>query len=244
LWCAYPEDLGDPAIAQACAALLTPQEQQRWQRYKSGRHRRESLATRALMRIALSQHRSLQPEAWRLRENQHGKPYLDPDCGLQFNLSNSLNLVVCLVSENSEVGVDVEAHTRAPQIMEVIQRVFSPAERAQLDLLDQAGKLDRVLSLWTLKESYIKARGMGLALPLQKISFLFGGPKGICLQIDPEVDRFPQRWRFCSFDHAGHRVGVLVEQSGQIQLNLSEIRPPLSGPTHLGICNAEWFPRA
>ena len=241
LWYAYPDDLLDAGTAQACAALLTAQEQERWQRYKFDKHQRESLATRALARMALSHRRAVAPDAWRFKENQYGKPFLDPDCGLQFNLSNSVGLVLCLVAEDVQVGVDVESHTRAPQILTVVERVFSSAERAQLDDLEYDAKLDRVLSLWTLKEGYIKARGMGLALPLEKISFLFDS-NGIRLEIDPGVDSNPDRWQFCSFDHAGYRVAVVVEQESMPEMNLWQTRPLLAAPSYLGAARAQWFP--
>jgi len=161
---------------------------------------------------------------------------------VRFNLSNSVGLVACLVAESSDVGVDIESHARSPQIMEVVERVFSKAERAQLDELGEAAKLGRVLSLWTLKEGYIKARGMGLSLPLQKISFLFGEEEGFRLEIDPEVDNNLSRWQFCSFDHAGHRVAIVVEQENVPELNLWEARPLLAPPLHLGVCHVQWFP--
>ncbi len=243
LWCAYPDDLLDEGVARSCAALLTPQEQERCQRYKFEQHRRESLATRALVRLALSHNRSVPPHAWRFKENEHGKPSLDPDCGLQFNLSNSVGLVVCLVAEGVEVGVDVESHARSGNIMSVAERVFSTAEKAQLDALEGAKKLDRALSLWTLKEAYIKARGMGLALPLEKISFLFDADDGVRLEIDFAVDENPARWRFCRFDHAGHRIAVAVEQQALPELHLWEARPPLAAPVRLGALSAGWFPR-
>jgi 4'-phosphopantetheinyl transferase len=127
--------------------------------------------------------------------------------------------------------------------MNVVERVFSRAERSQLDELEGAAKLDRALSLWTLKEGYIKARGMGLALPLEKISFLYDGVEGIRLEIDSDVDTNPSRWQFCSFDHAGHRVAVVVEQENVAEMNLWEARPLLAPPSCLGACNARWFPR-
>ena len=71
--------------------------------------------------------------------------------------------------------MDVESFSRAEEIVPLAPRVFSAAERAQLDALPAAERPDRALSLWTLKEAYIKARGMGLSLPLQEISFLFEG---------------------------------------------------------------------
>jgi 4'-phosphopantetheinyl transferase len=242
LWYAYPDDLLDSQMAQSCAALLTPQENERWRRYRFEKNQRESLATRALVRTALSHYRAGAPEAWRFRENEHGKPFLDPDCGLQFNVSNSVGMVVCLVAEGAEVGVDVESHARSSNIMTVVERVFSEAERAQLDKLDYAAKLDRVLSLWTLKEAYIKARGMGLALPLDKISFLFGGAEGIRLEIEADVDIDPGRWRFCSFDHSGHRIAVAVEGDNLPEMSHWEARPLLAPPLHLAACSAQWFP--
>jgi 4'-phosphopantetheinyl transferase len=243
LWYAYPDDLLDPVTALACEALLTVQERERCQRYKFEKHRRESLATRALVRSALSHGRAVRPEAWRFKENEHGKPFLDPDCGLHFNLSNSVGLVVCLVAEGNEVGVDVESPARSRQIKDVAKAVFSSAELAQLEDLEDTAKQDRALSLWTLKEAYIKARGMGLALPLQKISFLYGGAEGIRLEVDLEVDYDPGRWRFCSFDLAEHRVAVVVEQKDAAEINLWEVHPLLEPPVRLGKRKVQWFPR-
>ena len=129
------------------------------------------------MRTALSYGRRVAAQDWQFSVNAHGKPAIEraseQDCGLHFNLSNSLGLVVCLVAEDVEVGVDVEPFERAEQILKLAPKVFSAAEQAQLAMLHEAEKLDRALSLWTLKESYIKARGMGLSLPLDKFSFLF-----------------------------------------------------------------------
>jgi 4'-phosphopantetheinyl transferase len=244
LWYAYPDDLLDSVTAQACAALLTPQENERWRRYKYEKNQREFLATRALVRTALSHDRAVGPETWRFRENEHGKPFLEPDCGLQFNLSNSVGLVVCVIAEGIQVGVDVESEARSPNILTVVERVFSEAERAQLDGLQYSAKLDRVLSLWTLKEAYIKARGMGLALPLEKISFLFDGADGIRLEIDPDLESNPGRWRFCSFDHCDHRIAVVVEEDKIPEMSLWAARPLLAPPLHLGPCNAQWFPLA
>ncbi len=124
------------------------------------------------------------PHAWSFFVNEYGKPSPIPDCGLRFNQSNSVELAVCLVASPGtlgphvssaasaatgiEVGVDVEPFSRAEEIVPLAPQVFSLAERAQLDALPVTDRPDRALSLWTLKEAYIKARGMGLSLPLAK----------------------------------------------------------------------------
>lgn len=255
LWLAYPGDLAEPAVEEACAALLDDAERARAARFRFDRHRREYLATHALTRVALSHAHPSPPQAWSFSVNQYGKPSPIPECGLRFNQSNSVELAVCLVAcphadsaaaSATEVGVDVESLARAEEIVPLAARVFSPAERAQLEALPAAARPDRALSLWTFKEAYIKARGMGLSLPLQQISFLFDGPNAdgpdaIRFEVAPGVDNDPGRWRFCRFDHAGHRIALAVEAAAAGELEIFEARPPLGPPTRLSLASPSWF---
>ena len=244
LWFAYPDDLLQQDVAQACAQLLSQDEHARWQGFKFEKHRREYLATHVLARIALSSGGALLPQAWRFRLNAYGKPAVEPDCGLQFNLSNSQGLVVCAVARGAEVGVDVEPHSRAESILEVAQRVFSPLEVDQLEALKLNDKPGRALRLWTLKEAYIKARGVGLALPLAKISFCFNQEESIRMVLDPVLDDDPQRWQFCLLEHAGHCVALVVESRSMPALAFTEARPILSPPTRIALEQPAWFPRS
>jgi 4'-phosphopantetheinyl transferase len=257
LWLADPGDLAESAVEEACAALLDDAERARAARFRFDRHRREYLATHALTRVALSHAHPLPPQAWRFSVNQYGKPSPIPECGLRFNQSNSVELAVCLVARSTanpgaataevgaEVGVDVESFARAEEIVPLAPRVFSAAERAQLDALPAAERPDRALSLWTLKEAYIKARGIGLSLPLQGISFLFDGADAMRLEVAPGVDDDPVRWRFCRFDHAGHRIALAVEANAapgpEIASEIFEVRPPTGPPTRLALGSPAWF---
>jgi 4'-phosphopantetheinyl transferase len=244
LWCAYPGDLQVEGVAEACAALLNDEERARVARFKFEQHRRESLATRALVRTALSRSRPVAAREWRFTSNAQGKPAVDPECRLSFNLSNSPGLVVCLVAEGvAEVGVDVESQERAKQIMELVPKVFSAREREQLAALPDAEKLDRALSLWTLKESYIKARGLGLSIPLDEFSFVFGGAEGIRLEINAGLGDDGGRWRFCQLDYAGHRIAGMVDRSAAGELEVWEARPVLAAPVCADVGEVRWFPR-
>jgi len=283
LWLAYPGDLAEPAAEEACAALLDDAERARAARFRFDRHRREFLATHALTRVALSHAHPLPPHAWRFSVNKYGKPSSIPECGLRFNQSNSVELAVCLIARPNarpgarpitgiatnpgaaaaevgpaaavDVGVDVESFARAEEIVPLAPRVFSAVERAQLDALPITARPDRALSLWTLKEAYIKARGMGLSLPLDGISFLFDGPQAmrfeaIRFEVAPGVDDDHERWRFCRFDHAGHRIALAVEANAAPNpeiaatgnLEIFEVRPPLGSPTRLALGSPAWFP--
>jgi len=242
LWCAYPDELLDEEAAKTCARLLSDDELTRWQRYKFDQNRREYLATHALVRTALSHYHGLAPEAWRFRSNDYGKPAVDPECGLRFNLSNSTGLVVCLIGEGAEVGVDVEPLARAKSILEIGPRVFSPRERAQLEDLCEDERPGRALRLWTLKEAYIKARGMGLALPLNKFYFVFEGANDICMEMDEDFEDEPNRWRFCLLEIAGHCIALMVEDRAAPELHVWEARPPSAAPKQLDVAKNLWFP--
>ena len=243
LWFAYPEDVLTEATAHACMALLSEDERERWQRFRFDRDRREYLTSRVLVRTALSHYRPIVLEAWRFQTSTHGKPRIDPDCGLRFNLSNSSRLVVCLIANGFEVGADAEPFEHAERIATLASAVFSPQELVQLEALRGEKKLDRALSLWTLKEAYIKATGMGLSQPLKQFSFLFGGKEEIRLECDPlACDQPAQRWRFCLMEHAHHRIALMVESTDVPQLKLWEAKPLLAPPKEQELRIEQWFP--
>lgn len=243
LWCAYPDDLLDEEAAQACIRLLSEDEKERWQAFKHDSHRREYLATHALVRNALSHYRAVSPEAWRFQLNDYGKPAIEPDCGLRFNLSNALGLVACLIAEGTEVGVDVESRERAGSIAEVGPRMFGPRELAQLEVLREDQRPGRCLRLWTLKEAYIKARGMGLALPLNKFAFVFESGDKIHLEVDPSLGDDAERWQFSVVEHAGHCIALMVENRSTPELHVWESRPPSATPQQLHLSKELWFPK-
>ena len=260
LWFAWPSDHSDAGAEAACAVLLSDEEKARAAGFHFARHRREYLATHALARTALSHAHPLPPHAWNYSVNAHGKPAPIPEYGLRFNQSSSAELAVCLVAPKGagtgaevgpEVGIDVEAFSRAEEIVPLAPKVFSLAEREQLNALPAAERPHRALSLWTLKEAYIKARGMGLSLPLRGISFLFGGAQGIHLEVGAGVDDNPAHWRFCLLDHVEHRIALVVEAAAGNSkivdrefpiLEIFEARPPLAVPTHLPSGSESWFP--
>ena len=242
LWCAYPDDLLDPEALAHCNQLLSQDEVARCRSYKYDRSRLEYLATHALARTALSYSRGTHPGELRFHIGTHGKPLLDPQCGLQFNLSNSQGLVVCLVGEGGALGVDVEPRTRAESIREVAPRMFSPLELAQLNSLPKDRQLQRCLELWTLKESYIKARGMGFKLPLREFSFVFGEPNSIRLQLEPGLYDDEARWRFCILEYADHCIALMAESAITPHLHFWEARPACGSPRPIDSMNGDWHP--
>ena len=222
LWYCEPPSI-DEELARRYERLLLPDERERFDRFVFERHRREYLVTRALVRAALARHRPIEPIAWSFRRDGLGaRPEIDPPCGLHFNLTNHPTMIVCAVREGAPVGVDVEPSNRGGEILDVAQTVFSEAERHDLSSLPESERANRAVSLWTLKEAYLKARGAGLALPLAKLSIVFDHER-VSIAVDPEIDD-GERWRFAQLELFGHRVAVAAPGEAESPLEVRSAR--------------------
>ncbi|MBQ8122200.1 MAG: 4'-phosphopantetheinyl transferase superfamily protein [Ruminococcus sp.] len=114
-----------------------------------------------------------------LARGEHGKPYLPDFPKAHFSLSHAEGIAACMV-EDRECGIDCEGVR--PLRPGVLRRAFSPEEQA---LVGSAEDRDLMFfRLWTLKEAYIKALGIGLSYPLKEARFhispdgTVSGPEG------------------------------------------------------------------
>ncbi len=214
VWLTRPAELTDPALLGTYERLLTPDERARRDRFRFERDRHTFLVSRALVRATLSRYASVAPGDWRFVTSGHGRPEPAPehDSALRFNLSHTDGLAACAITTGHPVGVDVEAADGRVATLEVATRFFSPAEVATLRGLGGDDLRRRFFAYWTLKESYIKARGMGLALPLDRFSFRLGKPITIAfdgLDDDPGAWQFAQQW-----PTGRHSLAVAVRREG------------------------------
>jgi 4'-phosphopantetheinyl transferase len=216
LWYVRPDDIEDASLLAAYDALLTPAERARRDRYMFERNRREYLLTRALVRTTLSRYAPVAPEAWTFRENQWGRPQvaLAEHDGLVFNLSNTRGLIACVVAKGLEIGVDVEDTERGGATVGIADRFFSPREVAALHAQPEKAQKSRFFDYWTLKEAYIKARGMGLAIPLDQFSFLLDDAPPIRIAFEPELGDDASTWQFEQFHLSPHHKTAAAVRRG------------------------------
>ena len=173
VWHAHVDDaFRDGAAIEHARAGLTRAEQERFDRYHGDLDRRMFLLGRLMSRGLVGRALDVAPGAWEWREGRHGRPEIaDPQTPLQFNLAHSAGLVVCALARSREVGVDAEDLERPPLDARLVERYCAPAEAADIEAQGEAWR-DRFLTYWTLKEAYLKARGLGISVPLREISFV------------------------------------------------------------------------
>jgi 4'-phosphopantetheinyl transferase len=225
LWWANP---GEALECPEALALLQPDELVQYRRFIPDVARLQYLATRLLVRTVIGRALRRDPASLRFARDLHGKPRLAPPAGLSFNLSNTSGLVVCLTAQHDEIGVDTELLSRAPTLLRLAPMVFSELERRDLNGIDVAGRSGRAVELWTLKEAYLKARGLGLRLPLGQVSFRIGGG-AVQLELGCEVADDAERWRFRTIRLGEHLVSVAVTEDGGCPSALEVHRAALPG---------------
>jgi len=205
----YERDMDD-AFSVACDDLLTAEERERQRSYLFDADRRLFLATRTLVRTALAHYAPVAPRDWRFEKTAHGKPYVCGPAGvsrIHFNLANAKGLVVCAISgAHSELGIDVEGRSRLVDTETLVESALSSAERAALRALPENQRHERFLQYWTLKESYVKARGLGLSLPFEAISFQLS--PDLRLELAPDFEDQAWRWRFAQLCTDSHLLAV------------------------------------
>ncbi|WP_169833474.1 4'-phosphopantetheinyl transferase family protein [Methylobrevis pamukkalensis] len=161
--------------------LMSAEEAARWQRFRLAHLRDRHLAARALVRGVLSLHMpQVAPRDWRFSQTAHGKPVLDGETAgrIGFNLSHTDGRLVLAVALAPAVGVDIERRDREAEMLDLADRFFARGEAAALRALPQADRRRRFFDLWTLKEAYIKAQGLGLSLPLSSFEIDFPQAEG------------------------------------------------------------------
>jgi 4'-phosphopantetheinyl transferase len=225
LWYYFYED-ADTELLAAHEALLTPDERERYCNFRFERDRRLFLATRALVRSVLSNYAAVSPSDWRFAANEHGKPFVSAPIiapAVHFNLANTPGLVVCAVSVAHELfGVDAERIDREVEAIEIADRYFSASEASRLRALPTPERPRLFLAYWSLKESYLKARGLGLTLPLGQLSFRVEDE--ISIEFEPGFADDAPSWRFALLEVPPHHIVAISVKTGGTDLSMRSAR--------------------
>ncbi|MBQ1089979.1 4'-phosphopantetheinyl transferase superfamily protein [Streptomyces sp. B93] len=150
-----------------------------WPRYLTARDpavRARLSGSRLLLRQVVAAVAGTAPERVRLERDPRGRPVLAAPGGLDVGISHTAGMLVVGVAHDRLIGVDVEARDRPLVAPGLAERFCHPDELARLHGLSPAERNARLVRLWTLKEAYTKALGVGLAADFRHLDV--GGPTG------------------------------------------------------------------
>jgi 4'-phosphopantetheinyl transferase len=141
-----------------------------------------------------------------------GKPVLadasDGRTALTFNVSHTRGLVACVVSRNLDVGIDVERTGHGVDALDIARDRFSSQEVRSLEHCDSAVRAAQFTELWTLKEAYAKATGVGVLGGMDVCTFTFDHTDS--LSCDVVDSGGSDAWLFAVFEVLDYRLAVAV----------------------------------
>jgi 4'-phosphopantetheinyl transferase len=185
--------------------LLSEDEHAYASRFRRHEDQVRYVATRAALRRILASRLKLPPDVLRFVTNRHGKPSLQDDAGIEFNVSHAGCFALIALSTSGQVGVDIEYRDRGIDAKSLGAYVFSPLER-ESGLITDEDFIER----WVVKESVLKALGEGISEHLQTISILPG--KGKCYRIEHDRPEWAgiQAWSIEAPD--GYAAALAVKE--------------------------------
>jgi 4'-phosphopantetheinyl transferase len=177
-----PEPVVSAALRAEYEALLSDDERARSAQFVFGADRWRYIVAHALVRITLSRYAAVPPQAWTFEATASGRPEICGPAGvspLRFSLSHTRGLIAVAVTRRADVGVDAERIDPSADMTALARQFFAPAEVQMLEAATHDRRAHAFFELWTLKEAYVKALGVGLSLPLNSFAIAFGAPPTI-----------------------------------------------------------------
>jgi len=234
LWMSFERPADEPALAQL-TSLLPQAECERLDRARSAESRMRILAARAMQRTVLAGYaEGIDPAALRFVTGEFGKPALAPEyesLGLHFNVTHTDGLVAIAVGRHRDIGLDAENINERTTALRLARRYFTAEESRNLEALPLARQPLRFYSLWTLKESWMKATGRGVGAGLDNASFSLDDDhqvQGLSFAAYDASD-----WRFWQYTPSKeHVMALAVRAPGAtraVQVTTREWRPAQMG---------------
>lgn len=153
--------------------LVQKQRRAKVLRFQYKEDRCRSLAAGLLIRIGLKQE-GIQYDTVQIEETERGKPYC-PGHEIYFNCSHSGDFAVAAFC-SQKVGIDIECmddrFQKETRIHSIAKRAFTEEERQLLEGMAEQERAMEFLRIWTRKESYAKAAGLGLGMEFSQINTL------------------------------------------------------------------------
>lgn len=204
------------AFSTAGVALpIDPRERADATRFATPLLTHRYLVRRWMRRSVLARYLSIPPDSIQYAEGRYGRPQLaGGESGLRFSAADSGGLALMAVTVDAAVGIDLELPRDLADRSSIVRRWFHPSERTQIFAMPtDAGQADVFFRLWTLKEAFVKALGLGLQLPFDSFGIDVGasgnGPRlsvpPTCADVDPRT-----RWSLADLSRPPHAYAGLA----------------------------------
>lgn len=163
----------DDVSCRRFAALLSDEERRRTERFRSPIDRRRYSVRRGILRELLARRLDCEPRDISITHDAFGRPRAERS-DARFSLSHSRGMALYAFACGPEIGCDIEWQDPRFATFETAELILSPLEIESFRSLPERQRIQAFFHYWTCKEAYLKARGVGFALPPEAITVAGG----------------------------------------------------------------------
>jgi 4'-phosphopantetheinyl transferase len=188
------------------------------------------------LRVLLAQYLKCSPREIMFALGPKGKPMLCGNSQLRFSMAHSGELAIYAISLGFEIGVDVEKLHDIRDFEQIAKRYFCQEEASQLlSIAGEKRREEAFFRCWTRKESYIKAIGDGLSVPLDQfqVTLLPDAPARF-IHIGHDTNA-AAAWTLQHLEPAPGYVGALAYRGAALSIAL---HPPQHAQDLLNLCTS------
>lgn len=174
IYCVNIKDFKDEDKLTYLLKYISKEKSKKLMRYKRIDDRKRGLISELLVRYLICV--KLKNKQVTLDKNKYGKPFVKNCKGIEYNTSHSGQFVVCAIG-NHPVGVDIEQILNID--LSISEKIFETTEYEAFQQINDVEKLEYFYLMWTLKESFIKAKGLGLYMELDSFNISIANENNI-----------------------------------------------------------------
>jgi len=201
-----------PAIIKRCRQLLSVDEQDRADRFHFESDRQHFTVARACLRAMLASYLDVGAQTIQFSYTSHGKPELATplEQPLNFNLAHSGGVALYAFTRVGEIGIDVEQIRPDFTGDDIARRFFSSNEVGRLTSLPAHVRHQAFFNCWTRKEAFLKAKGIGLSLPLDQFDVTLAPAEPAALLLTRWDETEASRWSLKALDAGPSYVAAVA----------------------------------
>lgn len=206
------------------AIQLSPAECIRADRFAFDRDRDRFILSHGLLRVILSRYLAESPDGIVLTTGPHGKPAVragaESTSPIEFSLSHSGDYALVAVANRRAVGVDVEVCRPDVDALALAQRFFASPEAENIAQAQGPERQRLFYRYWTGKEAYLKGRGVGLSLGLNRFQLLFDDGLARAQVRDADSGHLDKNWSVLSFSVDEQVAGAVACEGDDCHIRL------------------------
>lgn len=155
-------------INDTLMSYISIKRQEKIKQYLFNVDKKLSLYSELTLRMGLTNILGHSPDFFQFGTKENGKPYLLNEPNVYFNLSHTKNALLCSISNESEIGVDIEQIKKIDY--KLLDYIAHPAEKQSFKFVHQTNYDLLFYLIWTRKEAYCKRTGIGIRQKLDTIN--------------------------------------------------------------------------